>query len=229
MRARGTRSADHPGTVSMHSAGVCKSCRRASCTPAKVGSLTPRKAPLVDEADMTFSLRPEEWTESARCARSDPERFHPSGWTMTYEWVMESNRRECASCPVRRQCLDYALGISERYGVWGGVDLEQTYEFNTTDGPVVVDFTDSPEQITLRVVFTPAHIRGRGHGAAAIAALCRTADRENKPIVTSVTGSFGCDIERLVSLFEEFDFRADTATPFAPGDVPMIRPAKVAA
>lgn len=26
----------------------------------------------------------------------------------------------CRPCPVREQCLDYALSIRERHGVWGG-------------------------------------------------------------------------------------------------------------
>jgi WhiB family redox-sensing transcriptional regulator len=26
----------------------------------------------------------------------------------------------CATCPVRDECLDYALEARERYGVWGG-------------------------------------------------------------------------------------------------------------
>ena len=30
----------------------------------------------------------------------------------------------CASCPVSRECLDGAVARGERYGVWGGADLE---------------------------------------------------------------------------------------------------------
>jgi WhiB family transcriptional regulator, redox-sensing transcriptional regulator len=26
----------------------------------------------------------------------------------------------CATCPVRDECLEYALDARERYGVWGG-------------------------------------------------------------------------------------------------------------
>lgn len=27
----------------------------------------------------------------------------------------------CAACPVRRECLDYALSMREPYGIWGGL------------------------------------------------------------------------------------------------------------
>lgn len=26
----------------------------------------------------------------------------------------------CAECPVRRECLDYAIDAGENYGIWGG-------------------------------------------------------------------------------------------------------------
>lgn len=28
----------------------------------------------------------------------------------------------CRSCPVRRECLDYALRIREPHGIWGGLN-----------------------------------------------------------------------------------------------------------
>lgn len=31
----------------------------------------------------------------------------------------------CASCPVKQQCLDYALPIAGLFGVWGGLDEQQ--------------------------------------------------------------------------------------------------------
>ena len=34
-------------------------------------------------------------------------------------------KRICASCPVQRQCADYALAADERYGVWGGLTAEE--------------------------------------------------------------------------------------------------------
>ena len=31
----------------------------------------------------------------------------------------------CATCPVRVECLEYALEARERYGVWGGMTEKQ--------------------------------------------------------------------------------------------------------
>jgi WhiB family redox-sensing transcriptional regulator len=28
----------------------------------------------------------------------------------------------CATCPVRRSCLDYAISIREPHGIWGGLN-----------------------------------------------------------------------------------------------------------
>ena len=31
-------------------------------------------------------------------------------------------KRICATCPVRRDCLGYALRIREPHGIWGGLN-----------------------------------------------------------------------------------------------------------
>lgn len=57
-----------------------------------------------------------EWQESALCAQTDPEAFYPGRGTST-----QDAKRICRLCDVRTDCLEYALGNSERYGVWGGL------------------------------------------------------------------------------------------------------------
>lgn len=34
----------------------------------------------------------------------------------------QTAREMCATCPVRRQCLDFALADPNIYGLWGGTD-----------------------------------------------------------------------------------------------------------
>lgn len=34
----------------------------------------------------------------------------------------------CASCPVRRPCLDYAVDIREPHGIWGGLNEAERKE-----------------------------------------------------------------------------------------------------
>lgn len=56
------------------------------------------------------------WHERALCAQTDPEAFFPEKGGSTRE-----AKRVCASCEVRVECLEYALGNDERFGIWGGL------------------------------------------------------------------------------------------------------------
>jgi WhiB family transcriptional regulator, redox-sensing transcriptional regulator len=56
------------------------------------------------------------WQDIARCRDYDPEIFFPEKGGSSRE-----AKRICADCPVRIECLNYALRRDERYGVWGGM------------------------------------------------------------------------------------------------------------
>src|SRR2546429_7350062 len=56
------------------------------------------------------------WQERARCREHDPEVFFPEKGGSSRE-----AKRICSECPVRIECLNYALRRDERYGVWGGM------------------------------------------------------------------------------------------------------------
>jgi WhiB family redox-sensing transcriptional regulator len=34
-------------------------------------------------------------------------------------------KRICIGCPVRQECLDYALVSNQRFGIWGGLTEEE--------------------------------------------------------------------------------------------------------
>jgi WhiB family redox-sensing transcriptional regulator len=51
----------------------------------------------------------------ARCREFDPASFFPSDGV-----GVERARRICAECPVRMECLEYALEYRIDHGVWGG-------------------------------------------------------------------------------------------------------------
>jgi WhiB family redox-sensing transcriptional regulator len=38
---------------------------------------------------------------------------------------MEQAKAVCGGCPVRQDCLDYALDAPEYYGIWGGLDAKE--------------------------------------------------------------------------------------------------------
>ncbi|HUW16108.1 MAG TPA: WhiB family transcriptional regulator [Actinomycetes bacterium] len=56
------------------------------------------------------------WQERALCAQTDPEAFFPEKGGSTRE-----AKKVCLTCEVRVDCLDYALGHDERFGIWGGL------------------------------------------------------------------------------------------------------------
>ena len=69
-----------------------------------------------DLADL-FGLPDEaSWQERALCAQTDPEAFFPEKGGSTRE-----AKRICTGCEVRGECLEYALGHDERFGIWGGL------------------------------------------------------------------------------------------------------------
>ncbi|HSW65563.1 MAG TPA: WhiB family transcriptional regulator [Bacillota bacterium] len=61
-----------------------------------------------------------EWQERALCAQTDPEIFFPEKGGSPRE-----AQGVCNSCEVKADCLDYALGNNERFGVWGGLTDSQ--------------------------------------------------------------------------------------------------------
>ena len=56
------------------------------------------------------------WQDRALCAQTDPEAFFPEKGGSTRE-----AKRVCRGCEVRAECLEYALGHDERFGIWGGL------------------------------------------------------------------------------------------------------------
>jgi WhiB family redox-sensing transcriptional regulator len=72
-----------------------------------------------DISDAAFGFDVEEelrWQERALCAQTDPEAFFPEKGGSTRE-----AKRICTTCAVRSECLEYALGNDERFGIWGGL------------------------------------------------------------------------------------------------------------
>ncbi|CAN5252006.1 hypothetical protein BH09ACT8_BH09ACT8_63350 [soil metagenome] len=58
----------------------------------------------------------EEWPSRAVCSQTDPEAFYPEKGGST-----KDAKKVCVGCPVRSECLQWALDHDERYGVWGGL------------------------------------------------------------------------------------------------------------
>lgn len=67
-----------------------------------------------------------DWREDAACAGMDtelwfPARAYPKGAELKRVWKAQE---VCVSCPVRLECLTFALRTGQR-GIWGGMTEEQ--------------------------------------------------------------------------------------------------------
>jgi WhiB family transcriptional regulator, redox-sensing transcriptional regulator len=58
------------------------------------------------------------WRDQAACAGSDTDLFFPIGED---DDVAASAKAVCAICPVKDECLQYALATNQTDGVWGGL------------------------------------------------------------------------------------------------------------
>lgn len=55
------------------------------------------------------------WQVGARCLEADPEVFFPERGGSS-----KAARAVCNDCPVKVECLRYALANREQFGIWGG-------------------------------------------------------------------------------------------------------------
>ncbi|HEV3382397.1 MAG TPA: WhiB family transcriptional regulator [Trebonia sp.] len=68
-----------------------------------------------------------DWRESAACRSAEPELFFPASCEGQPTTETERAKAVCARCPVRRECLQFALATRQAYGVWGGMSEEERH------------------------------------------------------------------------------------------------------
>ena len=56
------------------------------------------------------------WQIQANCMGVDPDLFFPERGASTKE-----AKEVCRGCVVQNDCLEYALAIGEKFGIWGGM------------------------------------------------------------------------------------------------------------
>lgn len=61
------------------------------------------------------------WQQSAACLSADPELFFPVSGTGPSLRQAEQAKAVCARCPVRQECLAYAVATRQQHGIWGGL------------------------------------------------------------------------------------------------------------
>ena len=66
-----------------------------------------------------------DWWRSAACQEADPELFFPVAAHGPGAREIARAKAVCATCRVRRQCLQYALATHQLHGVWGGTSEDE--------------------------------------------------------------------------------------------------------
>jgi WhiB family redox-sensing transcriptional regulator len=62
----------------------------------------------------------DDWRDRAACRDADPELFFPVSAVGPGARQIAEAKAVCARCPVREQCLDYAMANGLDHGVFGG-------------------------------------------------------------------------------------------------------------
>lgn len=78
--------------------------------------------------ERTLAASGQGWQFEAACRGEDSALFFAPGY---FERREEKAAREvrakaiCARCPVRGECLEFALRVREAHGVWGGLNEQE--------------------------------------------------------------------------------------------------------
>ena len=65
------------------------------------------------------------WRRGAICRDTDPDLFFPVGTTGYALVQIDRAKQVCDECPVRVECLEYALETNQDSGIWGGTSEEE--------------------------------------------------------------------------------------------------------
>lgn len=81
--------------------------------------------PHVDVLGGPFAAALTSWMTDAACKDADRDLFFPGGdWYPGQKWlgadVDTVAKATCARCPVREECLSWALNTPEEHGYWAG-------------------------------------------------------------------------------------------------------------
>lgn len=83
---------------------------------------------------MTALYAPGDWQDRAAC-RGQPAAvfFAPAHFEKKEVRAARERRAKaiCAACPVRKECLDYALRAQELHGIWGGLNEVERRELTS--------------------------------------------------------------------------------------------------
>ena len=59
------------------------------------------------------------------CKDTDPELFFPVGTTGQALLQIDRAKQVCDECPVKIECLDFAIETNQDSGIWGGTSEDE--------------------------------------------------------------------------------------------------------
>ena len=65
------------------------------------------------------------WRAASACLNTEPDVFFPVAVGSAASEQISRALRICQGCPVRQQCLDFAMRSGEKDGIWGGTTPEE--------------------------------------------------------------------------------------------------------
>ena len=66
------------------------------------------------------------WRREAAClGREDSDLFFPLGTVGQYRQQNRVAKSICRDCPVKLDCLQFALATNQQFGIWGGLNEDE--------------------------------------------------------------------------------------------------------
>lgn len=79
----------------------------------------------IPASSLTLANADYTWRRDAICRDTDPDLFFPVGTTGYALVQIDCAKEVCGECPVKVDCLDYALETNQDSGIWGGTSEEE--------------------------------------------------------------------------------------------------------
>jgi WhiB family redox-sensing transcriptional regulator len=75
------------------------------------------------------------WQDRALCFGDEPDLYYPEGDSFAeippapevVQARADAAKDVCSRCPVRAECLAFALANGEEFGVWGGMEPDERF------------------------------------------------------------------------------------------------------
>ncbi|MDQ6927100.1 MAG: WhiB family transcriptional regulator [Actinomycetota bacterium] len=86
---------------------------------------TRERRPVVFSGHPTFDWDEDNWRQQASCQTTDADLFFPIGNGGPAIDQIAAAKEVCNACPVRVECLSFALRTNQEAGIWGGTSEDE--------------------------------------------------------------------------------------------------------